>query len=86
MDVAQKPCSPSRITELTFLAYLGHQWTAIQLQNQRKRFLFNLFYAIPKFYCDYLPKCDPKILLYETLLHTPHMAKFFSEYPGLHIK
>ena len=47
MGVAQKKtCSPSRITERTFLEYLGHQWSTMQLQNQRKRLLFTLFYNI----------------------------------------
>ena len=47
MGVAKKkPCSPSRITEQTFLAYLGHEWSTMQPQNQSKRFLFNLFYNI----------------------------------------
>ena len=79
MDVAQKPCSPSQITEQTFLAYLGHQWSTMQLQNQKKR-----FYLID--FITFLLKYDPKILLYENLLHCPHMANFFSEYPGLHSK
>ena len=42
----KKSCSPPRITNQTFLAYLGHQWSSMQLQNQRKRFYINLFYDI----------------------------------------
>ena len=34
----------------------------------------------------FLLKYDPKILLYEYILHPPHMANFASEYPGLHSK
>ena len=75
MGVAQKPCYLSRIKEQTFLAYLGNQWSTIQLQSQKKRFLFNLFL-----------KYDSKILLYENLLQTPSHGEIFSEYPGLRSK
>ena len=78
MGVAQKPCSLSLITEQTFLAYLGHQWSTIQLQNQRKRYLI--------YFITFLLKYDPKILLYEIYCTPSHMAKFFSEYPDLHSK
>ena len=79
MGVAQKACYPSRITKQTFSAYLGHQWSTMQLQNQRKRFY--LIYLI-----TFLLKYDPKILLYENLLHTPSHGETLSEYPGLHCK
>ena len=39
----------------------------MQLQNQRKR-----FYLI--YFITFLLKYDPKILLYEYILHLPHMA------------
>ena len=80
MGVAQKNhVQPCLITKQTFLAYLGHQWSTMQLQNQRKR-----FYLI--YFITFLFKYDPKILLYEYILHPPHMANYFSEYPGLHSK
>ena len=41
----------------------------MQLQNQKKRFLFNLFYNISTY--------DPEVLLYENLLHTPHTGEIF---------
>ena len=42
------------------------------------------FYLI--YFITFLLRYDPKILLYEYILHPPHMANFFSEYPGLHSK
>ena len=47
----------------------------MQLQNQRK--LFYLIYFITS-----LLKYDPKILLYEYILHPPHMANFLANTEG----
>ena len=62
--------------------HLWYMWSTMQLQNQRKRFLFNLIYKVIRF----LLKYDPKILLYENILHTPSHGEIFSGYPGLHSK
>ena len=35
----------------------------------------NVFYLI--YFITFLLKYDPKVLLYENLLHPPHMANFF---------
>ena len=42
------------------------------------------FYLI--YFITFLFKHDPKILLYEHILHPSHMANYFIEYPGLHSK